>query len=162
MERREGELERSILCVMKGRSFILLVASFVYLVQPKLSGAPLTLYVAPNGNDLWSGRLDAPSPDRRDGPLASLSAALKTVRSLPAKDLQTADGVSILLRGGVYELDEPIVLLPEDSGASAEKPLVIENYENETPVLSGGRRIEKWEGILRHPKVHETSPMKQI
>ena len=132
---------------MNGKSFILLILVCVFLGQPKLFGTPLTLFVAPNGNDLWSGRLDAPSPDRRDGPLASLAAALKTVRSLPAKDLQTSDGVSILLRGGVYELDEPVVLIPEDSGANPEKPLVIKNFEGEMPILSGGRRIENWERV---------------
>lgn len=139
--------------VMNVRSAILFVSSFVFLIQPRLSGAPLTLYVATNGNDAWSGRLKEPSPDRRDGPLASLSAALETVRSLPARDIQTSDGISVLLRGGVYELDEPVVFLPKDSGADAEKPLTVENYPGETPVLSGGRRIENWERVEGKPSL---------
>ncbi len=39
-----------------------------------------TLYVAPDGNDAWSGRLARPNADRTDGPLASLQGARDAIR----------------------------------------------------------------------------------
>src|SRR4030095_16668445 len=46
--------------------------------------------------------------------------------------------------GGVHRITEPIILRPEDSGKSAENPLVIAVYENDKPVLSAGARLTKW------------------
>ena len=40
----------------------------------------LNLYVALDGNDAWSGRLDKPNADKNDGPLASLDGARIKVR----------------------------------------------------------------------------------
>src|SRR4051812_19435465 len=44
----------------------------------------------------------------------------------------------IVLSGGVYELTEPIVLTPLDSG------LTIETKPGEQPILSGGRKVRGW------------------
>lgn len=43
-----------------------------------------TLYVAPDGNDAWSGRIAAPDPAKQDGPLASLAGARAAIRRLKA------------------------------------------------------------------------------
>ena len=43
-----------------------------------------TLYVAPDGNDAWSGRLARPNAGRTDGPLASLQGARDAIRSQKA------------------------------------------------------------------------------
>src|SRR5512147_2622695 len=83
---------------------------------------PFTLYVAPTGNDRWSGELSTPAADGKDGPLATLEAALTRAR---AARRTTNEGGSILLRGGIYELTESIRLGPEDSGASVAAPLLI-------------------------------------
>lgn len=45
--------------------------------------------------------------------------------------------------GGTYELDEPIVLTPDDSGTAA-SPTLLAAYPGERPVLSGGTRITGW------------------
>ena len=39
-------------------------------------------FVAPDGNDSWSGTLAAPNTDRTDGPFASISRAQDAVRTL--------------------------------------------------------------------------------
>jgi hypothetical protein len=49
--------------------------------------------------------------------------------------------VVVMLRGGRYELAEPLVFAPEDSGTAA-SPTRFEAYPGETPVLSGGRRVK--------------------
>jgi hypothetical protein len=114
------------------------------------SSAPLTLHVAPNGNDQWSGRLASPAPGGKDGPLATLPAALQAARAARQAG-RGGDGVTILLRGGTYELSEPLALTPEDSGSSAQAPLVIAAYANEKPVLSGGRRLTGWKPVAGKP-----------
>jgi parallel beta-helix repeat protein len=48
-----------------------------------------------------------------------------------------------LVGGGRYELKETFVLGPEDSGTEFQ-PLVFKAFENETPILSGTRRISNF------------------
>ena len=42
------------------------------------------LFVAPDGNDSWSGQIETPKSDRTDGPLATLAGARNAVRKLKA------------------------------------------------------------------------------
>ncbi len=100
--------------------------------------AAAELFVAANGNDAWSGTLAEPNADQTDGPLASLSRARDQARSQKG-----AGPVTILVRGGTYRLQQPLVLEPQDSG-TPERPVVIAAYPGEKPVLSGGRRITGW------------------
>ncbi|HNQ87132.1 MAG TPA: right-handed parallel beta-helix repeat-containing protein [Verrucomicrobiota bacterium] len=111
----------------------------------------LVLNVATNGNDDWSGGLAVPTPSRDDGPLATLGAALKTVQALRWSQPDQFDGVTILLRGGTYEVEEPIVLLPDHAGSDAQRPLLITAYPDEKPILSGGRRITGWKRLEDRP-----------
>jgi hypothetical protein len=123
----------------QARLFLLL--AFSLGVSPGLAA---TLYVAPNGNDKWSG--SSATPSGVDGPFATLTAALKAARGLPANG-----PVEIQLRGGTYNLSAPIQLSPEDSGASADRPLRIMAYPGEKPILSGGRRITGWQQSREQP-----------
>ncbi|MDB6033802.1 MAG: hypothetical protein JWM16_4140 [Verrucomicrobiales bacterium] len=99
-----------------------------------------TLYVSPDGNDQWTGR--APKPSGKDGPFATLPAALQAARKLKANE-----AVTIQMRGGTYSLTKPITLSAEDSGASAQTPLTISAYPGEKAILSGGRRITGWKKV---------------
>lgn len=113
-------------------------------VAPKAPAAEPTradLYVAPNGNDAWSGRLAQPKSDGRDGPLATLAAARDAVRRLKAK--APARPVRVLLRGGAYRIGNAIVFTAEDSG-TREAPITYAAYPGEKPVLSGGVPITGW------------------
>ncbi|MCF7762268.1 MAG: right-handed parallel beta-helix repeat-containing protein [Verrucomicrobia bacterium] len=127
---------------------LLLLACFL---MPGVNEAALRFHVAPDGDDAWSGQPREASADRRDGPFASLEAALQAVRALSPEERKAAGGVRIVLRGGVYELEKPVVLGPEDSGVAADQPMVIENYPGEKPILSGGRRITGWERVDGRP-----------
>jgi hypothetical protein len=51
--------------------------------------------------------------------------------------------VTVYLRGGRYDIGEPIIFTAEDSG-TAQCPVVYAAYEAEVPVLSGGRPITGW------------------
>jgi len=101
----------------------------------------VTIYVSPKGSDAWSGRLPEPSPDGKDGPLVTLEKALEVARKLKA---EIGGSVRIVLRGGVYRVERPIILGPEDSGCSG-CPLVIEAYPGEVPVISGGKLVSGFE-----------------
>jgi hypothetical protein len=111
------------------------------------------LHVATNGSDQWSGKIPDPNPDRTDGALATIPAALRIARGLKAG---AKDGVTILLRQGTYELVQPIVLTPDDSGTTALAPLVIANYRDEKPALSGGRRLTGWQRVPGHAEIWQT------
>src|SRR5437773_714791 len=83
-------------------------------------------YVAPNGNDTASGKIDAP--------FATLERARDAARALKGKE-----EVTILVRGGTYFLDQPLVFSAEDSG-----PVMFAAFPGEKPILSGGTPIKGW------------------
>ena len=102
-------------------------------------------YVATNGDDTWSGLLDAPHTDGKDGPFATLARARDAVRQLKV----THDGglvaaVEVQVRGGTYHLGEPLRLSGGDSGM-ARFPVTYTAYPGEKPILSGGRTITGWQ-----------------
>ena len=105
------------------------------------------LYVSPQGNDAWTGRLASPNADRTDGPVASIARAqalLRDVRKANPNRPQT-----VLLRGGTYYLPlsptEPGTLkfTAFDSGSLA-NPITWQNYPGETPIVSGGVPVKAW------------------
>jgi hypothetical protein len=110
-------------------------------VAPTAQGDNPTVYVAPGGNDAWSGRLPAPTADRSDGPVATPGKARDLMRALGTKSPDTV--CQVLLRGGTYFLDEALTLTPADSG-TAKAPVVWSAYPNEHPILSGGVRLTAW------------------
>ena len=97
-----------------------------------------TIFVSCDGDDRWSGGPDRPNETGTDGPLASLSRARDVVRALrvSARDRKS---IRVIVRGGLYELEEPFCLGPEDSGVTYVA------HPGEKPILSGGRRITGWE-----------------
>ena len=58
-----------------------------------------TFYVAPDGNDQWSGRIERPNAGRTDGPLASLAGARDAVRRLKSRG-PLAEPVRVVVAGG--------------------------------------------------------------
>ncbi|MCX6910305.1 MAG: right-handed parallel beta-helix repeat-containing protein, partial [Verrucomicrobia bacterium] len=103
----------------------------------------LDLHVAPDGNDVWSGRLAKPNKARTDGPLASLNGARDSMRKLRAAG-QLKEAVRVLVANGRYTFTEPLVLGPEDSG-TAQAPVSFEAAKDARPVFSGGRVIGGFE-----------------
>jgi hypothetical protein len=118
------------------------------------AAAPEIFYLAPNGSDQWSGKSATPNRSRTDGPLATLPAALLAARTARTN---APGGITILLRAGRYELAAPLVLTPEDSGASAAAPLTLAAYPGESPVLSGGRRVTGWQPTVENPAIWQTT-----
>jgi hypothetical protein len=92
-------------------------------------------FVAPDGNDA--------SPGTVEQPFASVARAQKAVRELKAAQGDRGRPVVVSIRGGRYELSEPIVFGPADSG-SAQSPVIYQARGDECPVFSGGRSITGW------------------
>ena len=100
-------------------------------------------FVALNGQDSWSGRLANLNKNGSDGPLATVQHALEIARAERKKTPSADRQYKITVRGGLHSLTEPIVVLPEDSGTSA-NPTLIRSYVNEKATLSGGTLIKGW------------------
>ena len=90
-------------------------------------------YVATSGSDT--------NPGTFDRPFASPARARDAIRPLIAAGLRK--DVSVLLRGGTYELAEPLVFGPQDS-APAQHSITYAAYPGERAEISGGRRITGW------------------
>ena len=104
----------------------------------------VSFYVAPKGNDAWSGKLPAPNKTKTDGPFATLHRAVEAVRELKRQQGgKLKQPVKIYLRAGTYFLREPVILTPEDSGGEG-TPITFTAYRNEKVVISGGQRINGW------------------
>jgi uncharacterized protein (TIGR03437 family) len=119
-------------------------APIVVPIQPgPVSPSVVTFYVAPNGSDSWSGTLAAPNTANTDGPFASLDRARVAIQALAKAPLKQ---VSVQLRGGTYFLPATVQFSAVDSGSPSMK-IIYENYPGETPVISGGVRVQNWTSI---------------
>ncbi|HID23277.1 MAG TPA: hypothetical protein EYP14_12860, partial [Planctomycetaceae bacterium] len=120
-----------------------LTTVFATNAWPAGTTQPIVLYVAPGGNDAWSGRLAEPNAARTDGPLASLAGARDAIRRLKKRS-GLNQPIHVLFAGGTYFITQPVVFTPEDSG-TAEAPIVYQAAEGAEPVFHGGRVIRGWE-----------------
>ncbi len=127
-------------CVLP--AFVASGLAMLVATSPAMSADVLRLYVSPDGDDGWSGRLARPNADRTDGPLASLEGARDAIRALKA-DGELSAPVEVLIRGGEYVLLRGFVLEPQDSGAE-DAPITYAAMPGERPVFSGGRRVVGW------------------
>jgi hypothetical protein len=121
---------------LKLRSFVCCAVLSIFLIQCTHA---LTIYVSTNGNDQWSGRLSQPNKERTDGPVASLNGARDAIRILKAMGTITKP-VRVIVVDGTYTLDEPFILIPNDSGTK-DCPISYEAAAGAKPVFTGGRVI---------------------
>ncbi|MEO6338050.1 MAG: right-handed parallel beta-helix repeat-containing protein, partial [Verrucomicrobiota bacterium] len=120
----------------------------LFCIGEKKSGAASTgtadFYVAPNGNDTWSGQCAEPNVKMSDGPFATLTRARDAVRKLKGKTRKKNLIVSI--RGGVYPLKETLVFSLADSALKGGS-ITYSAFPNEQPVLSSGVPIRDWRKV---------------
>jgi hypothetical protein len=90
-------------------------------------------HVTPNGSDA--------NPGTPAQPFATIGRARNEVRKLIAGGLR-AD-VTVLVRGGTYELEEPLVFGSEDSGTD-QYSITYAAFPGHRPLISGGRRVTAW------------------
>jgi hypothetical protein len=105
-------------------------------MDPILTAADI--YVSPNGNNDWTGRLAEPNADGTDGPVKTIDTARRKVREMKARGA-LPDGMTVHIRGGQYQLTRPLVFTPEDSG-----PVTYAAWQDEEVTIDGGVRITDW------------------
>lgn len=105
-----------------------------------------TLYVAPNGNDAWSGVLPEPNATKTDGCFASFVRAREEIRRLKKKGGLPKGGVVVEIRGGTYQLASPFSLSAEDSGAEG-SPIVWRARAGETVEIVGGVQVTNFQPV---------------
>jgi hypothetical protein len=99
------------------------------------------IYVSPKGNDTNLGT--------KTQPLATLHAAIRKARELRRlNDVSIANGIKILVNGGIYALNEPIILRAEDSGTK-DSPTQIIDAGTGKVVLSGGIPLHNWKKVTQ-------------
>ncbi|MCP4256474.1 MAG: hypothetical protein GY774_02980 [Planctomycetes bacterium] len=104
-------------------------------------GKKADFYIAPNGNDSWSGKLAAPNIDLSDGPFATIERAQQAVLELKSKiylpkekpvetrwigsahKYGSGRDILILIRGGYYPLEKAIRFSAVDGGERIETNL---------------------------------------
>jgi hypothetical protein len=100
----------------------------------------VTFWVAPDGNNTWSGKLERPNSEKTDGPLTTLAGARDAVRRLKTQG-PLKEAVQVVVAAGTYPLAETLVFELQDSG-TAEAPIVYKAADGARPVLTGGRNIQ--------------------
>lgn len=94
------------------------------------------IYVSPTGNDKNDGTTNSPK--------ATLAMALRQAREMRRTNAPGIEnGIKIILKGGTYNLYEPLYVRPEDSG-TLQSPTIICGENNEKAILSGGVNITNW------------------
>ncbi len=111
---------------------------FISCVFNTVAAQP-TIFVSPVGNNGCEG-----SEAR---PVASLDRALLIARQLRKSPATANRPITILVRSGEYFIHKPIELKHEDSGDSAESPLIIRGEGPEKPVIYGGYKLPAFKKI---------------
>jgi uncharacterized protein YjdB len=104
-------------------------------VQAEESPSPgVVFYVSNDGSDSNGGTIEAP--------FKSLEKARDAIRQLKQGSGLPDGGVTVYLRGGVYERTASFLLDAQDSG-TADKPITYQAYPGESVRLDGGQRLAK-------------------
>jgi len=109
-----------------------------------LTATAADIFVAPSGNDQWTGQLAAPNEQGTDGPVATLPRAQQLVRALKAAQPDRSQPIVVAIRGGLYCLAAPLSFDAADSGTE-QAPVIYQAYGEERPVISGGVPITQWQ-----------------
>ncbi|RTE04311.1 right-handed parallel beta-helix repeat-containing protein [Paenibacillus whitsoniae] len=92
----------------------------------------MEFYISPFGKDSNPGTIEQP--------FATFERAKLAIREYRRSKANQSESYTVIVRGGVYELSEPIVFCEEDSGEQG-NAVVYRSYPGERPVISGGRRF---------------------
>ncbi len=130
------EVKEMIRMTKRFISVVVIVMVIFSMIVPVQVTAAATengeIHVATNGSVDGSGTADDPIND--------IQVALDMVQEIVNSGTQA----KVYIHGGTYYADEPIVLKPEHSGTS-DNPTLIQAYNGEKVVISGGSRINSWD-----------------
>ena len=124
------------------------------ILQLAIQADAFEVFVSPQGNDSWSGKLEQPNAEKTDGPVASLPAARDLVRAFKRKNKNPDEAIFITLRAGTYRLTEPLQLGQADSGTE-KAPVVIRAFSGEQPLVTGGVEVSGFKNVS--PNIHSAA-----
>ena len=104
----------------------------------------VTLHVAKDGNDAWSGKIAKPRDG--DGPFQTLERARDEIRKIKKTDGLPPGGVAVEIHAGDYALASPLELTRDDSGAEG-SPIVYRAAKDEKVRLTGGVEVTNFHTI---------------
>jgi len=124
----------SILCAVAGASY-----------------SQTILYVAPKGNDAWSGSLSSANAALTDGPKATLEGARDEIRARRSAALKAGSGNDglplggyvVQIQAGLYERTSQFALDPSDSG-NASSQIVYQGTNKNLVILDGTKAVGGW------------------
>lgn len=135
--------------------FTLIILSAWAGAEEVVSG--ITVYVAPAGNDGWSGALPDPDAAGADGPLASLEGARDRIRKIKADRGLPNGGVIVELAPGTYRLEETFVLTAEDGGTE-DAPIIYRARDKGTVLVSGAAAVDRVSPVTNTNIVERLAP----
>jgi len=138
-----------------GRIAMRTIGVVIVICTAALAGCAhgLDFYVAPDGNDAWSGTRAQRNDASTDGPFASLERARDEIRKRKQDGGLPAGPVTVHLRGGRYPLGKPFELIALDSGTQT-SPITYRAYADEQVRLIGGREIANFK-LVTDPAILE-------
>jgi hypothetical protein len=102
------------------------------------AAAAATLHVATHGKDT--------NPGTEQEPFATLQRARDEIRQRKLAGPLPSGGITVELRGGVYELSRPLELAAQDSGTE-NAPIVYQARKGQIVKLAGGRAVTGWKRL---------------
>lgn len=112
-------------------------------VVAQVSFAQTHLYVAPNGNDSWTGTLNQPNVINTDGPKLTLDGARDAIRVMKTKNTLSSLGVIVDVMPGKYYMGHSFYLGDNDSGTQT-APIIYRSSVIHQAWLEGGVSIKNW------------------
>ena len=109
------------------------ISFFTLLFILSISAQEHAFYVSPDGNDKHAGTIKKP--------FQTIQRAQKEIRKL---DKNKTGSATVFIREGIFRISEPLYFIPEDGG---NKNFAVKycNYQQEKPIISGGKTIKNWE-----------------
>jgi parallel beta-helix repeat protein len=115
---------------MRKNNIYYLVFILSLLLSSSVNGQ---IYIAPNGNDTFSGN--------RTNPLKTLEAAIQKASRLNTN----SDSIEIIVKEGVYYINKPIIITEKDWNSS--KTLIIRGETRNFPIFKGSIPMPKFEKV---------------
>ena len=123
---------------------IVMAGAMMSVVSP--SSEQVTFYVATDGDDAWSGTLEAPNAAKNDGPFAAPARARDAIRQLKKENRLPKDGVGVVVRGGTYSIEQPLEFTIGDSGTK-DAPISYRAAPGKSVRLLGGKVVTNWKPV---------------
>ncbi len=144
------------LCIIL--NFIIIIAGMEVMVMAALGNSSgIHFFIATNGKDTWSGRIEEPNADGTDGPFATLERVRDEIRKLNNTGEMPEGGVTVEFRGGVYQRDNTLELKAEDSGCEA-APVVYRARPGEEVRWVGGKVVRGFQPVTDPAILERLSP----